>query len=283
MGSKRAFSPVFEDDDDVDYENVDPLEAGSKRTKAIDGSPLKHAKPMFNLSVKVDATKDGATFGKKVDSVPSSKTQFGCHSAPAGRSPPSKRAARKGPLRTSYKRVDPPGSRSNQLASLRSSGPLSIDAALGSISSSNPASKALDDVVPIKKRSSRAKPVDVRCDSPVEEVTNKMAHPTLVINSSSDNTLKKFDVGKENVAPADYMVQPRGRRLRRRVSDADMMIPTVDRAALDTLLAADFYGDGLDESSVTQVETEYLDHFVGETFDHEESTDSVVVPYDEVL
>lgn len=134
----------------------------------------------------------------------------------------------------------------------------------------------------MKKSRARCKPVEVLCDSPIDDVSNKLGARALDL---SDKNAQYKDVGKENVAPPDYeAVRPRGNNLRRRVSaELDKMIDTDHREALEDLIAADFYSEGLSEHSVELVDTDYIEPVVGENTGLGESLDSAGDLYGEEL
>jgi len=105
-------------------------------------------------------------------------------------------------------------------------------------------------------------------DTPELEAQNLMEHCAGVLDISSDDeagaSSKKTDRGKENVAPADYVVpnpvalgKAKGVLKARRSAHIDAMIDVgEERAPLGALSARDFYGGGLNERSITIVNTE---------------------------
>lgn len=85
-----------------------------------------------------------------------------------------------------------------------------------------------------------------------------MEHSCGILDLSSDDesgpALKKAKIGKENIAPADYVaahvsanVAP---RVRARKVDADVMADEGDRSPLSDLEPEGYFADGLDKDSV---------------------------------
>ena len=168
-------------------------------------------------------------------------------SAPAGRSPKSKRIgilSRRRAGATPFTRVDPP-----KFAGLSNAGlPFSLDA-------------ALKGCVPTRRSPKKAKSVDVHDgkpkswnfqiyeDTPEEELGNIMEHSTGILDISDDeeSSLKKTDKGKENVPPpeiaavVDTVPVPATRK--------NLMVDE-PRSPLGDLEASEFYGAGVIASSV---------------------------------
>ncbi|VUC36731.1 unnamed protein product [Clonostachys rosea] len=259
-----------------DAENVDPL-MFAKRVKPLKGQSgstkdvvfkpanfILNTKPSVKpaatpisalpLSNSTSASRRTIRSPAKISTGISKPTSF---TAPAGRSPP--RGKRSGLLsnkrRTAgpYSRVDPPSFRSAGAA------PFSLDAALkGTIpsyaarpSASKPASN------PLNSDMKASWFFDIHEDTEEQEMTNMLQHSTCVLDISSDeeSELKARREGredKENVPPVDDVSQTSGRRVRP-APRADDMVVEKERVALGALNTADFYAEGLDESSVILV------------------------------
>jgi hypothetical protein len=188
---------------------------------------------------------------------------------PAGRSPP--RAKRTTLLKQQARGVAQPAfGRSAKLGG-GAAAPFSLDAALkGTISSAtssrsvgaHQAKASLSSIfssAPGGRSSTTAITFDIYEDTPEQEMTNLLQHSTCVLDISSDDEaenkglMDKADgVDKENVPPADDASQlSRPASPARR--SADEMELVKERRALGDLVAADFYAEGTDSSSVFMV------------------------------
>lgn len=109
---------------------------------------------------------------------------------------------------------------------------------------------------------------DIHEDTAEEEAANLMEHSTGILDISSDDEAgpsKKDDRGKENVPPADHVVNANPSEMNtqlpskeaRRSFDPDAMKDVgEERAALGSLPAEEFYGKGLHAKSVEIVKAE---------------------------
>lgn len=256
--SKRPIS-ILEDDHNSDVENVNPLPTQNAKRAKLDGGKPDFFKPSFNLSInKPVITTPSAPASKRKHDETSSFNITAPHSAPAERVIKPLKHKRVDLLADrrpgSYKRIDPPVRKSTGGAL-----PFSIDAALsGTLGTSPPASK------PTKrsKTQSKGQPkgwfFDIHEDTPEEEAAIVMEHSCGILDLSSDDesgpVLKKAKIGKENIAPADYVaahvnadVAPRARA---RKADADVMADEGDRSPLSDLEPEEYFANGLDKDSV---------------------------------
>lgn len=95
---------------------------------------------------------------------------------------------------------------------------------------------------------------EIHEDTPEQEMTNLLQHGTCVLDISSDEESERKIIreeaeglDKENVPPMDDVSQTARRTAR---SSPDDMVVEKERVALGEMNAADFYAEGLDESSV---------------------------------
>ena len=168
-------------------------------------------------------------------------------SAPAGRSPKSKRIgilSRRRAGAAPFGRVNPPNFNGLANGGL----PFSLDAALSTC-------------VPSRRMPKKSKPIDVHNgnpkswnfqiyeDTPEEELGNIMEHSTGILDISDDEetSAKKNDRGKENIPPLETLnvvstiPTPATRK--------NMMVDEA-RSPLGDLNASEFYGVGVDSASV---------------------------------
>ena len=251
---KRSASPSS------DSENVAPSNFLSKDGKGFDFSaPLHKSKAnIFNLVNTPLMTTPITGLKRKASEAPSSEPMATNRatkaarpetpiSAPAGRSPKSKRIgilSRRRAGATPFTRVNPPDFSGASTGGL----PFSLDA-------------ALKGCVPSRRSPKKAKSVDVHNgkpkswnfqiyeDSPEEELGNIMEHSTgiLDISDDEDNVAKKNDKGKENVPPPEFasMVATAPAPATRK----NLMVDE-PRSPLGDLEATEFFGAGVDASSV---------------------------------
>ncbi|MCJ1285874.1 hypothetical protein MMC26_005216 [Xylographa opegraphella] len=258
---KRRYSPSF---DDVDSENIDPmnLKSSSKKAKNIYGNPIKPAKVShFVLKSTYDAPTALARpiiTPKRLDAVrPSTRKAATPSSAPAtaGRSPKSKRIgilSRRRVSSSPFTRVDPP------TFGLANGMPFSIDAALSGTVSSYKAEPVAAITVPTLEESiPNGWMFDIHEDTPEEETGNVMSFSFQTVDISDDESRRAAndDRGKENIPPTDYpsMVVATRSGFRQDVMTDEPRTPLGD------LDAADFYADGCDVSSYIIVPAETTD------------------------
>jgi hypothetical protein len=186
---------------------------------------------------------------------PSTRTPL---TAPAGRSPKSKRDRRRLSAHTPTTRID---ASTLSRSSARTGLPFSIDAAL-TASLKTPAPAA----APLPKPASsvdESMPSSwffaIHEDTAEEEAENLMEHSTLTLDLSSDDdstTKANEDRGKENVAPADYdpvsSSSPRSSR-RSLKSATDMDTDEAARAPLGSLDTTEFIPEGLTKDSIVVI------------------------------
>jgi len=265
---KRAYSPVSYDDYEFDAENIDPSTFSPKRAKALDGTPKKTTISLSTSAMSSTALKSLLTPQKtKLSYTPVSAPvaqpsksvsapyvpPFGMNTRPAGRSPQTKRSGLLG-RKSRVSRIDPPafGSSSGAI-------PFTIDEAIANTVS--PSS------VPKPKKATRGQAFVLWEDTPDVEAQNLMEHCAGIMDISSDDEAgpaKKLDRGKENVAPADYVVpnpvtlgQAKGVLKARRSAHVDAMTDVgEERAPLGALSARNFYGTGLNDKSIVIVHTD---------------------------
>jgi hypothetical protein len=257
--TKRRYTPeVFNDNDS---ENVDPnIQSPSKKSKNIEGLPVKAAKP-FNFVLKQSGSSSLSTARsvitpKRLESARKNVAPLATSSAPtlapAGRSPKSKRVgilSRRRVSASPFTRIDPPtfGLGSNAI-------PLSIDAALsGSISSYKPKNETIK--VPTLEESMPAGWVfDIHEDTPDEELGNLMEFSTQTLDISDDENrlAERDDRGKENVPPPEFISLPTAISQPNR---RDAMSDEV-RSPLGDLDAREYYAEGCDANSFILVPAE---------------------------
>jgi hypothetical protein len=279
--AKRRVAPSFDDLDvhNDDAENVNPNMSLSpmKRTKLDLSSTSLKPKGLSTLPTSFDftfnPTKTTPTTSMpppaivpsrlstpmKYSGVTKSSTRTPL-TAPAGRSPKSKRDRRRLSAHTPITRID-----ASTLArsSARTGLPFSIDAAL-TASLKTPAPAA----APLPKPASSVEEsmpsswfFAIHEDTAEEEAENLMEHSTLTLDLSSDDettTKANEDRGKENVAPADYdpvsssSSSPRSSR-RSLKSAADMDTDEAARAPLGSLDTTEFIPEGLTKDSIVVI------------------------------
>ena len=177
-------------------------------------------------------------------------------SAPAGRSPKSKRIGILSRHRNSaspFTRVDPPTFGANKSGSGL---PFSIDAALaGTIPShklrkpaaaTQPIAETVVDVMPTGKD----RMFEIYTDNKVEEDDNLMTHSTCTLDISDDeNTASKMfdEENKENIPPHPGMNVPASHAVIH--ASRKHMMTDEPRAPLGDLEASDYYADGCDATS----------------------------------
>lgn len=283
--SKRKASSF----DNDDAENLDPvLFLSPKKLKSPDGSSVDTLqKPVNFFLTKAPPSPNDFSTLKSVVASPRrpilqvrspaprlnttvSKTPS---TAPAGRSPTRKRIGILNRRKTGspFTRVDPP-----KFGASSGLG-FSIDAALsGTISSygKRQPSVSRENELPVSLHEREAKSswfFDIHEDTPEELATNLMEHSTCTLDISSDEesaARMKDERGKENVPPLDDVSQTRitigeidardssmmelkaSVRASRRRREIDDGACDIDRAPLGEMLAADFYAEGCDGSSV---------------------------------
>ncbi len=291
--AKRTFQVSIFEDEDLDSENIDPSLAGSKRSKGIDGTPIKQTRPSFNLVTDGTAHTSNnyspptpalsnmnmptSPLGEKHKvAAPPFTYPSGASSAPAGRSPKHKRIGILSKNRTSlssYKGINPPSfgmSKSRSTSSLL----FSIDAALsGTISSYTPSTNT--SVKPMASILEQSQPkgwfFEIHEDTPDEEAGIIMEHSTCILDISSDDeeglSRKKDGRGKENIPPPDYATPSMAGNAHNQASSVvtklresigiDAMADVAEaRAPLGSLPAEDFYARGLDAGSIEMVAPE---------------------------
>ena len=260
---KRRYSPpTF---DDVDSENIDPSVfcSPSKKSKNLDGAPVKPSKgSQFTLTsvspapttftkptitpTRLDTPQPPAGQKRKT-AKPSSAP------AAAGRSPKSKRIgilSRRRVSSSPFTRIDPPmfaGSRSQDAV------PFSIDAALsGTVSSYKPKPQPQVEASTLEDSIPKGWMFEIHEDTVEEELGNLMEHSTCTLDISDDESRQavKDDRGKENIPPFDYSGSQRHpvATTIRPVSRKDMMTDE-PRSPLGDLDARDYYAGGCDASS----------------------------------
>lgn len=190
--------------------------------------------------------------------------------APAGRSP-TRGSKRIGILsRRRTQRIDPPS------FSLGSAAPFSLDAALkGTIPSykgGSSRSSNADLSLPLSSGSGAQSSwfFDIHEDTPEQEMTNMLQHSTCTLDISSDEEssqkMKRESAegrDKENVPPLDDASQTSTVRNTSRVHPDDMMVEET-RGPLAEMNAADYYAEGLDDTSVFIIPGEEEEEVEGE-------------------
>ncbi|KAF2841215.1 hypothetical protein M501DRAFT_532321 [Patellaria atrata CBS 101060] len=286
---KRRYSP--DNYGDLDSENIDPsiFNSPTKRSKNIDGTPLRKSsfiltdtpksqpKPISSLTSRLEAASQRKTLSSPPTSVPT--PIFSSRGSPKHKRVGllSKRKSAGG---SPFRRIDPPSfmrGTTNGTTGL----PFSIDAALsGTISSYTPKSTPVEKEVKILEDSMpKGWFFDIHEDTPEQEATNMMEHSALQLDISSDDdciTKRKNEErerGKENIPPPEWVAMsnpsrsprmnadlvsssgdalPESKSLKRRHSDIDAMVE--DRSPLGNLNTEDFYPEGLDASSTVIVD-----------------------------
>ena len=255
---KRSLTQLYEDEH-VDTENTEPSTESTKRSKALDGTPMKKLQPVSKLNlktVKSTSTTPTPTPAQDHPSISTCSAKIsGSATAPAGRSPPSKKRgplAAKRPSLAALRRINPPTK-----VAPRSKATQSIGAALnGSLSTYMPSGSVRANLMPgARKVVPRKLHFEIHNDTPVEEATNLMYHGTTTLDISSDEestSSKKICRGKENLPPPDYQPQVQVDRS----NMGDMIDVEKPRSPLGLLDAEEFYGAGLDAQSVEVIAPE---------------------------
>ena len=269
--TKRVFTPSTFDDEDVDSENVDPQLVSCKKTKVSNDISLTKTAPLFHV---------GITPAIKITTNSASST-----SAPAGRSPKAKRAGILSRKKAGNKRLSGSGHSFNKPSYGRGGIPYEPTPALTAAAHVKP-HVSLDDAkapkvdhnskVTIKTNSptllsrvpghkSKAWFFDIHEDTAEEETWNRMLHSTDTLDVSSDEEAEraKDDRGKENVPPANHVPaandeETTGLR-NRRVTNLDSMVDEASRSPLAKLDAENFFGPGIDSTSVAVIPPELDD------------------------
>jgi hypothetical protein len=271
---KRCYSP--EQFDDLDSENVDPAVFSSKKSKNLDGNPVKAPKAaQFALN---PARADPLTLArpiitpKRLDavrSVNSTRKAAAPVSAPAaGRSPKSKRVgilSRRRVSSSPFTRVDPPS------FGLGNGLPFSIDAALsGTVSSYQPEPQAVA-VPTIEESMPGGWMFNIHEDTPDEEMGNLMEFSTQTLDISDDESklAERDERGKENIPPVDYPSMPTAVMTGYRPATRKDLMTDEPRAPLGDLDAAEFYAEGCDANSYIIIPVEK---------GHEPAPEPVVTP-----
>ncbi|KAK4992113.1 hypothetical protein LTR50_001291 [Elasticomyces elasticus] len=283
--SSEHSPPTF---DVFDSENIDPSAFASptKRSKHDDGTS-KPSKTTITLTTTTTPT----SIFTPASTTPSSTLQptsrletpkraslskprmspTAPRTAPAGRSPKTKRASFLNNRRISapFTRIDPPSF--SPAASIL---PFSLDAALSG-TLSQPTARQAEPVLQVPTTEEHMPKhwfFDIHEDTPDEEAQILMEHSALTLDISSDQEGAKsgVDRGKENTPPADYvpptpahasMEAPTESRAakaqvqRRRVLKGDEM-DDGERSPLSEVAAEDFYAEGLTKKSFVMVPPE---------------------------
>ena len=261
----KRFAP--NDFDDIDSENIDPLAfaSPSKKARGFDfqlakpaKAPLYHLTPARTPAQYVERAQAAGQKRKAEDdtATPSNDAHANKRaqpsSAPAGRSPKSKKAgilSRRRMTASPFTRINPPTS---STADTNAGLPFSIDAALaGTV----PAYKTKS-----KSKSSHRKgwQFEIHEDTPEDEMANLMEHSTCTLDISDDESRavsKEDRDNKENIPP----VEGAAGRLSTQISATrrDMMTDE-PRTPLGDLDAQDFFAEGCDSSSVFIVDPEEI-------------------------
>ncbi|KAI4731890.1 hypothetical protein E4T49_00044 [Aureobasidium sp. EXF-10728] len=278
--AKRRITPSFDDFDgqNADAENVNPnmFLSPVKRTKMDLSSTTLKPKGLstlpssFNFTFNPTKTTPATSMPPPAIvpsrlstpmkysgvSKPSTRTPL---TAPAGRSPKSKRDRRRLSAHTPT-RID---ASTLSRSSARTGLPFSIDAALtASLKTSVPAAAPLPKpATSIEESMPSSWFFAIHEDTAEEEAENLMEHSTLTLDLSSDDeaaTKANEDRGKENVAPADYdpisssSSSPRASR-RSLKSATDMDTEEAARAPLGSLDTTEFIPEGLTKDSIAVV------------------------------
>ena len=250
---KRRYSP--ETYSDNDSENVDPNLFSSKKSKNLDGLPIKASKPsafVLKASNSTPAMTPRKIMTPKRLSL-STTAKPAPYSAPAGRSPKSKRSGALSRRRISaspFTRVDPPSF--GQSSSL----PFSIDAALsGTIPSYTPLStKSATPAAPTLAVDVSSMPrswqFEIHEDTPDEELGNMMEFSTQTLDISDDESkvLERADKGKENIPPELIGAPALATAHISRITRKDLMTDEA-RTPLGDLDASEYYAEGCNADS----------------------------------
>lgn len=274
--AKRRITPSFDpfDGQNDDAENVNPnmFLSPMKRTKMDTPSTTLKPKGLstlpssFNFTFNPTKTTPTtsmpppATVPSRLSTPmkysgvtkPSTRTPL---TAPAGRSPKSKRDRRRLSVHT-------PVTSALSRPSARTGLPFSIDAALtASLKTPVPAAALPKPTTSLEGSMPSSWFFAIHEDTPEEEAENLMEHSTLTLDISSDDesaAKANEDRGKENVAPADYdpvassASSPRPSR-RSQKSPADMETDKASRAPLGSLDTTEFIPEGLTKDSVVVI------------------------------
>ncbi|MCJ1316057.1 hypothetical protein MMC15_001377 [Xylographa vitiligo] len=264
---KRRYPPSF---DDVDSENIDPinLKSSSKKAKNIHGNPIKPAKVshfvLKNAYSAPAALARPIITPRRLDAArPSTRKPVAPSSAPAaaGRSPKSKRIgilSRRRISSSPFTRVDPPS------FGLSNGMPFSIDAALSGTVPSYKGEPVQAITVPTLEESvPNGWMFDIHEDTPEEETGNVMSFSFQTVDISDDESRRasNHDRGKENIPPTDYLSSVVATQQVTTAGSASRQAMMTDepRTPLGDLDAADFYADGCDASSYIIVPAEKSD------------------------
>ncbi|KAL9081917.1 MAG: hypothetical protein Q9159_006901 [Coniocarpon cinnabarinum] len=294
--TKRAFTPADDDSDvDTENRDPSLFQSeGFKAPQGTPAKKLKLdiVPNVVTASTLHQANSPTSPLFGKASSTPQNGTfnaTSGASSAPAGRSPKHKRIGLLGKKRASmspFKRVNPPVFGSSAANSL----PFSIDAALnGTLSRSGAAAPAPAPIMtptPAATTAHFATPMpalkvatieesmpsawffNIHEDTPDEEAANIMEHSTGILDISSDDEAsprKRDDRGKENIPPVDHVdnsvnedrdASTTGVKRGRHMDPNAMRDVGEDRTPLENLNAEDFYGKGLDKSSVEIIKSD---------------------------
>jgi hypothetical protein len=270
--TKRRYEPSF---DDIDTENIDPslLNSPSKKAKDFYGNPVKPAKVshfyLKNAAASTPAFVQGRPIitPKRLNTTrsPAQKPApitTAPLSAPAGRSPKSKRIgilSRRRVSSSPFTRVDPP-----KFAGSTGGMPFSIDAALsGTVSSYQPEPKPystkLHDQIPDSWM------FGIYEDSPEDADLDRHSTSIEAVPEDSEGaTIDENDRGKENVPPVDYLLSTFGLSTTAAPESRKDMMTDEPRTPLGDLDASEFYAEGCDASSYIIVPAEKSNT---ETFD----------------
>ncbi|KAG9556275.1 hypothetical protein KCU79_g10303, partial [Aureobasidium melanogenum] len=274
--AKRRITPSFDDFDgqNDDAENVNPnmFLSPMKRTKMDSSSTTLKPKGLSTLpssfNFTFNPTKTTPTTSMPPPAIvpsrlstpmkysgvtkPSTRTPL---TAPAGRSPKSKRDRRRLSVHT-------PITSALSRPSARTGLPFSIDAALtASLKTTAPTAALPKPATSLEESMPSSWFFAIHEDTPEEEAENLMEHSTLTLDISSDDesaTKANEDRGKENVAPADYdpvtssASSPRSSR-RSQKSATDMETDEASRAPLGSLDTTEFIPEGLTKDSVVVI------------------------------
>lgn len=241
--------------DEVDTENIDPVQFFSdtnKKAKNFDFSYSKLGLNLTSANTPAKRTVVSQAAGQKRKATedrpaPDTKRREPS-SAPvttaAGRSPKHKRVgilSKRRHTASHFTRVDPPSFSVNKTTQ-----PFSIAA-------------ALHGTVPALKSKSKSKPsskgwqFEIHEDTKDDEMANLMEHSTHTLDISDDEGRSSPTKGdccnKENIAPADYHTTTTS------PSRRDAMTEDV-RSPLGDLAAKDYFAEGCDASSVVLISAE---------------------------
>ncbi|KAF4555095.1 Hypothetical protein D9617_3g021650 [Elsinoe fawcettii] len=250
---KRTFEASPSSYSDGDSENVDPsiFLSPSKKTKGLSGSTiLKPSTFSFSKPTTMSNSLLKHTLSTPRANISSLRAPS---TAPAGRSPPRRKISPKRRISAPYTRIDPPSHRKAKDAgipffSLEEALAGSLHKPIAAVSSSTPApAPRLDSGMP------KAWFFAIHEDTPDQEAENLMEHSTKVLDlSSDDESVKREDRGKENVAPVGTVVRREGRR-RRRVKDVVVKVDEGERSPLSEVEREDFFPEGVKGDEVVVV------------------------------